>query len=354
MPELAWNASPRNMTGSVYCCTARQVRRLVSLAARQVARNARPSILVIMGVLLALLLASSEFLVVQEVSRSQVESALRQLPWHLVGFGNGAEYGAYLNAITAVSSVSVAEIVGTSPIPVFVSLGRTNLTAVLDFVRPQFAEFNQSFGITGSLPPTNGSVALPKALAMEFNLSQGTSVSLWRTYYEVNQTTGSIVERRSWYNTTVSTFFEISDSTVFPSSPGFDHVFLHFDSASWILPALALSPAGLELKAYIRLTIASIVDPLDEAITSRNLDRTKRSLEISTLAFGASFAFFQTNGVSVPVILQRHYSELLKDRLTILSVSLPLIGLVLTQVLSRFQSQRRLDSEKLASSVHAD
>ncbi len=300
---------------------------MIRLAAADVAHNRRRSLIVAAGVVLAVTLVVAELDGIENLARFQVEAALGALPWHMIGFGNGVQYGLYLADISSVPSVAGAEVVGTSSIPAFMNLGMANLTASLNFVRPEFQRVSGTFGLAEWVQPRNGTVALPESVALDFNLAQGDPVSLWRSYYEYNQSSGTSTERRAWYNTTVSAFFRFGESSEFPAGSGSVAAFLLFDSAPSVLSALALIPEALDLRAYVKLTMTSLVDPFDEAATFQALDRTKRSLELATAVFSSSFAFFNSEGLSVPVILQRHYSELAKDRLTILALSLPLVGL---------------------------
>lgn len=277
------------------------------------------------GVFVAVLAIAFEVTILQLQTRSQVEDALGELPWHLVGFGTGSEYATLLDEVSAHQFVKDAEVVGTSTVPVTLVTSGSNTTLILNFVRDEFLASSSKFGILGLQTDSVG-ISVPQSLRESLGLVEGGQVSLLRTYFESDRN-GTVVERRAWFNATISGFFEVSDSSAFRSGFGSDNAFLDFKSLDLALAALDLPLQGLDLKVYVELVVPSVVDPFDASLTSDNLDRVRRALEISTLQFGTSFVPFVRGGTDVSSILQRHYAELATNRLTTLALVLPLVVL---------------------------
>ena len=298
--------------------------RLLRVATLSLFRNGQRSSLTMAGVFVSIFVIVASLAALQVEGRAQVQRALLQLPWHLVGFTTGSDFDDLQERIGAEDAVFRTELVASSTIPVTLSGMAGNASLILNFVRPEFSLVADRFGVKGSSFGSSGIVLDRSASAL--GIRAGDTAAVSRTYIELNAT-GDLIERHVFLNVTVTAFFEVLEPSLFGALGGVMHAFAGFQSLDLMFSDLDIEPGGLDLRAFVELGLSAIVDPFDAKHTATELGRVKRNLEIATVGYGATFTFFEWDGLSLTSILARHYDEQVKGRMTTIALTLPLVAL---------------------------
>lgn len=157
---------------------------MVGYSLLSVRRARRRSVLVILGLTLAVAIVAAPAVALDSEVRTLVDRVISSIPYDYVATTFSSEFDNASAAAAAVDGVVGAEpVVTSSSNPAFlvgsVLGGGQNLTPIaITFVRPSFAAFSGRFGFSGSLDLASGQIALPDRLAGRFGLTVGDPVAL--------------------------------------------------------------------------------------------------------------------------------------------------------------------------------
>ncbi len=306
-----------------------------------VLRARRRSLLVILGLSLAVAIVAAPAVALDSEVRTLVDRVVSSIPYDYVATTFSSEFDNASAAAAAVDGVVGAEpVVTPSSNPAFLvgplPGGGTNLTPVaITFVRPSFERFSDHFGITGSLNLSTGQIAISDRVAGRYGLAVGDSVALMdvvttcmngcvSTNVTANFTVGSVLTTPL----AASGAFQLTQPL--GTGPGRDVVFATLSYLPLFRTVLQLPvPDPPFLRIFVWADRSRLIVPYDPDATQTNVLHLEREVKaaLASRSFGVAEGNDPVTGLGLSAVVKTVNDAMAFQRGILLLLSAPAAGL---------------------------
>ncbi len=258
-----------------------------------VLRARRRSILVIVGLALAVAIVAAPAIALDSEIHTLVDRLVASIPYDYVAQALSTEFDNGSAAAASVDGVLGAEPVVSSGAELTYAIGQgangspSNLTPVaIAFVRPSFSRFSDRFGLSGSFDLPATEIAITDRIAGRYGMRVGDTIGLLNVV-TVCTSAASCSSRNVTADFTIGSILATPLASSAAShlgqplgvSPGKEIVFASLDSLDAVRNQLGLPIANPpSLRIFVWADRSQIIDPYDPAATQSNVLHIEREV----------------------------------------------------------------------------